>query len=131
VTPGRLRETETGRASLEGITMPSEQPALDRIHERLDDLFSQIARIEKSTAIIEQRCLPCQDAIRQHQEAIHGNGQSGLKSLVATNTSDIAALKLAAEGGGDRLSVRGMVILLGAVGALAASIGASMAAIIR
>jgi hypothetical protein len=78
-------------------------------------------KVAAQTVVIEridERCKPCSEKVDSHDQAIHGNGRNGL--LV-----EIATLK---SGRTDTLSVKGVCTLVGAIGALAATIGAAMAA---
>jgi len=92
-----------------------------RIHERLDDLFGANAEIKGTLGRIEQRCLPCQVMLLAHQETIHGNGKEGLLVRVGAVES----------GRVDTLSVKSVCTLVGAIGALAATIGAAMGVMMR
>jgi len=94
-----------------------------RIHERLDQLLERMTDIKSTLDRAEERSAIINETVRDHHVAIHGNGKDGLLVRVA---------KLEATGGGvDRLSVKGMVGLVAAVGGLAAAVGGVMAAILQ
>lgn len=94
---------------------------LDRIHERLDDLFGKIGEIQTSIGQIQERCGPCNAKVQKHDDTLYGNGKPGLVSRVsATETGRV-----------DTLSVKSTITLIGAIGALAGAIGAAMGAIVH
>ena len=101
---------------------------ITRLHGRLDDLFSANTELQKSTAAIqavteriEERCIPCQEKVKKHEVTLYGNGRNGLTTrIAATETGRV-----------DTLSVKGVIALVGAIGALAATIGAAMGAMMR
>ena len=101
---------------------------ITRLHGRLDDLFTANAELQRSTAAIqaaaeriEERCLPCRERVDKHEITLYGNGKNGLITrIAATETGRV-----------DTLSVKGVITLVGAIGALAATIGATMGAMIK
>ncbi len=101
---------------------------ITRLHRRLDDLFLANSTLQKSTAAIqaateriEERCLPCREKVKKHEITLYGNGKNGLTTRVAaTETGRI-----------DTLSVKSVVTLVGAIGALAATIGAAMGVMMK
>ena len=91
---------------------------LTRVHQRLDDVLSKLAELTGEVKQIGERCGPCVKLIQKHEAVIHGNGRSGL-------VRDVDRMKV---GRVDTLSVKSVCTLIAAVGALAATIGAAMAA---
>lgn len=100
----------------------ADQPTdISRVHERLDALFGSVGEIKTAIGRIEQRCEPCRKMVDAHQTLLHGNGKTGLvERMAATET-----------GRTDTLSVKSTIALVGAIGTLAASIGAAMAALVK
>jgi len=96
---------------------PSE---IERVHERLDDLFEANNKLFAGIERIEQRCEPCQKMLARHDTTLHGNGKDGL----------VVRMTAAEHGRVDTLSVKSVCTLIAAVGALAAAIGSAMAALI-
>lgn len=97
--------------------MAGQSEDLVRVHSRLDDLMSSNGEIKAAIERIEQRCEPCRKMVDTHQSAIYGNGKTGLLERVAA----------AETGRSDTLSVKSAIALIGAIGTLAATIGAAMA----
>ena len=94
---------------------------LTRIHERLDDLFMANGATKSVIERMEERCVGCRKLVDHHQEALHGNGKPGL----------IERMGAVETGRTDTLSVKSMIAILGAVGTLAATIGAAMGAFVK
>ena len=97
--------------------------AITRIHARLDTLFEEmqelaklIGAVREQLAAIIERCGPCQATLQRHETTLHG--KNGI-------VQQVAVLK---EGRVDTLSVKSVIALVGAIGTLAATIGAAMAA---
>lgn len=95
-----------------------------RIHERLDTLLTEQAKANKTLAKVEARCEPCSKMVDAHQKTLHGNGDRGLKTEVASLTAKVGALP---EDSPDTVSIKGMVLL---IGAMAAAIGGTIAALV-
>jgi len=91
---------------------------LTKIHERIDEIYRTLSPLAEGVAEIRATCGPCKKLITAHQETLHGNGKTGIVTEVAT-------LK---TGRTDTLSVKSVCVLVGAIGSLAATIGAAMAA---
>ncbi len=89
-----------------------------RIDERLDKLFAQSAHLTNGVTKLTAQCEQFGKLVESHEETIHGNGKDGL--LV-----DVATLK---SGRTDTLSVKSVIALVGSISAMAAGIGAAMAA---
>lgn len=98
--------------------MTDSDPDVTRIHERIDELSAKVAAQTVVIERIDERCKPCSERVDSHQQTIHG--RNGLLVEVATLKS----------GRTDTLSVKGVCMLVGAIGAFAATIGAAMAAFI-
>ena len=92
-----------------------------RIHERLDSLFERQGQIAEDVATIKANCGPCRASVSKHESTLYGNGQPGL----------VTRLTAAEVGRTDTLTIKGVVTMLGAVGALAATIGAAMGAMMK
>ena len=105
---------------MEPEIMPDADP-LQRIHERLDDVFQSLSTVASDVAIIKSQSPVCQQQIKKHEEAIYGNGKEGLVTRIAA----------AETGRVDTLSVKAVCIVLGAVGTLAGAIGAAIGAAIK
>jgi hypothetical protein len=131
----------TGEAGPKGDQGPPGKDAypcgngvLAKIQERLEQMSLSSARIEMTLGHIQERCGLCQKIIEAHQCILYGNAKAGLITRMATSE----ALTLAAHDTrvttgaiGDVLSVKSITVLMGAVGALAAAIGAAIAAVVR
>jgi hypothetical protein len=98
-----------------------DQGDLDRIHERLDDLFGKVGEIQTSIGQVKERCGPCNAKVNKHEDTLYGNGKLGL----------VTRMSAAETGRVDTLSIKGMITLIGAIGALAGAIGAAMGALIH
>jgi hypothetical protein len=111
--------------------------ALLRVHDRLDQLFAEVAKISANVA----QCIPCRETVHRHDEAIFGDGTEGL--AVRMKSMEEAGGNLKArmqsientQSAGDRLSIGAWTKILSAVGALvsliAGAIGAAVAAALK
>jgi hypothetical protein len=91
-----------------------------RVHQRLDELFGRLDEIGCKVEVIAARCGPCQLAIAKHEQTLYGNGQQGL----------VVRLAAAEQGRVDTLSIKSVVTLLGAVGALAGAIAGAVGGLV-
>lgn len=110
----------TEQAATHHAQQPPQYDPIERLHARLDDVFDELASLNKQLAVTSERCAPCQLAIKQHAATIYGNGHPGL-------TARINALE---QGRVDTLSVKSVITLLGAVGALAGSIAGAVGGLV-
>jgi len=94
---------------------------LARVHERLDDLFAVQSDVKAALAKIAEGCGPCKTLVQKHETALYGNGKAGVLTRIET----------AEQGRVDTLSVKSVVVIIGAVGTLAATIGGAMAALVK
>lgn len=118
---------------------PAAESPIERVHARLDDLFSEIgdlkgdlASVKSDTGAIKARCVPCQEQIIKHEHSLYGNGKDG----VLTRVSSLEGKAATAESGRtDTLSIKGMILLLGAIGtligAVAGAIGGTIGALTK
>lgn len=95
---------------------------IERFHAKIDMILERIGDLDVKMTTIQERCLPCQTAIAKHSQAIYGNGKEGLLTMVARLSESMPKTEM--------LSVKSIVLLLGAVGTLAATIGGAMAAMV-
>ena len=90
------------------------------IHEQLTDVNMQLAVLSADVKSIKAACAPCREEIKGHDRLLRGNGRDGLLSRITRlETSRV-----------DTLSVASICKLFGAASAMAAAIGAAMAAVI-
>lgn len=82
---------------------------------------AKIERLQQSLAVIETTCPPCRALAQKHEITLFGNGKNGVMTRLAG----------AEQGRVDTLSVKSVCILVGAIGTLAATIGAAMAAFVK
>jgi len=101
--------------------MPDQPTDLSRVHQRLDDLFLCNGEVKAAIERIEQRCEPCREEVDTMKILLRGNGQIGLVERIGSVES----------GRTDTLSVKSAIALIGAIGALAAGIGAAMATLAK
>jgi hypothetical protein len=102
--------------------------AISKLFSKLDDLRDQVSGIDNKLIKFEERCGPCRDVVRRHDALLYGNGTEGLHTRVA-KIEDRAKTNVGARV--DRVSIKGMAALLGAVGTLAAALGGSAAMLLR
>jgi hypothetical protein len=125
----------------EKMADPKPMNPMDRIHQRMDDILSELGDLKADVATVKADTVQiksgfatcqsnCRDAISKHEHAIYGNGKDGLDKRLT-----IVEGKSAATDGGktDTLSIKGMILLLGAVGtligAVAGAIGGTIGAL--
>jgi hypothetical protein len=90
--------------------------------EQLRSIVIEQQRIAVAVATIAAGCAPHREAIVKLDQAINGNGNDGLKDRVTA----LEATKPAV----DTLSVKAVITLLGAVGALAGAIAGAIGAVV-
>jgi len=104
---------------------------LTRVHERLDDLFAGQAEVKAALVKIAEGCGPCKALVQKHEDAIYGNGKKGILTILDSASQTVERLDSAEQGRVDTLSVKSVVVLVGSIGTLAATIGGAMAALVK
>ncbi len=93
---------------------------LSRVHQRLDDVLRVVGDIQRSIGAFSERLEAIDKRVVCHDTVLHGNGKAGLVDRMVTT-----------EARAGHLSIKALVALFGAIGGLAASIGALIAAILK
>jgi len=104
---------------------------LTRVHERLDDLFAGQAEVKAALVKIAEGCGPCRALVQKHEDAIYGNGKKGILTILDTASETVKRLDAADRERVDTVTVKSVVVLVGSIGALAATIGGAMAALVK
>ena len=88
------------------------------VYKRLDSLSVRLSEIKRDITRIQNRCAPCSELVKMHQEAIDGNGKDGIRTKVTRLET----------GRVDTITVPSICKLVAAFGAALAMVIGAMAA---